>query len=269
MANIISIAIQKGGCAKTTTTLNLGSCLAQKGKKVLLIDLDPQGNLSYGCGIEDAQYTMAEVFEEEYGKPTADKKGIREAIVHEPENCNFDIATANILLAGADHKYIDAVGKGAKILKSALEPVRDEYDYILIDCPPSLGILTVNAFIASDFIIIPMEPSYFALQGLSQLSETIEEIQGINEKLKVLGILQTKYMKRTNITQVATEEITEKAEELGIPLFHTRIQESVVIKESQALQVPLAAHEPKSRPCQQYRDFADEIIREVEKHEQL
>lgn len=267
MSKILSIAIQKGGCAKTTTTLNLGSCLAQEGSKVLLIDLDPQGNLSYGCGVEDTQYTIAEVFAEEYDKSVSNKKGIKDAIVQKPENCNFDIVTANILLADADHKYIDAMGRGAKILKSVLEPIREDYDYILIDCPPSLGILTVNAFIASDFIIIPMEPSYFALQGLSQLNETIEEIQGMNEKLKVLGILQTRYTKRTNITQVATEEITEKAEEFGIPIFNTRIHESVIVKESQALQLPLVMHEPKSKPYQQYKDFTDEVLSEVAKHE--
>lgn len=267
MSKILSIAIQKGGCAKTTTTINLGSCLAQKGHKVLLIDLDPQGNLSYGCGVEDTAYTIAEVFAEEYDKSTSSKKGIKDAIVHKPENCNFDIVTANILLADADHKYIDAMGRGAKILKSVLEPVKNDYDYILIDCPPSLGILTVNAFLASDFIIIPMEPSYFALQGLSQLNETIEEIREMNEKLKVLGILQTRYTKRNNITQVATEEIQEKAEEFGIQVFKTRIQESVVVKESQALQLPLAMHEPKSKPYLQYQEFTNELLSEVADYE--
>lgn len=264
MAKIISMAIQKGGCAKTTTSINLGSCLADKGNKVLLIDIDPQGNLSYGVGCENTEYTIYDVLCEHYDKRGKNTEGIKKAILHEPENCNFDIVPANIMLAGAEGKFTDVTR--TYLLGDVLKPVEDEYDYIIIDCPPSLGVHTLNAFTASQYVIIPMEPSYFALQGLEQLNDTITDVKRYcnNPDLKVLGILLTRYTKRMNITKIALEEIYDKAKEFDMPVFESKIAEAIVIKESQALQLPLVKHEPNSKAYKEYTDFADEVIRKVQ-----
>lgn len=264
MAKVISIAIQKGGCAKTTTSITLGSCLADKGNKVLLVDVDPQGNLSYGVGCEEAEYTIYDVLSEQYDKRGKDTDGIRKAIIKEPENCNFDVVPANIYLAGSEGKFTDVTR--TYLLRDVLKKVENDYDYIIIDCPPSLGVLTLNAFTASEYIIIPMEPSYFALQGLEQLSDTITDVKMYcnNPNLKILGILLTRYTKRMNITKVALEEIYEKAKDFEMPVFKSKIAEAVVIKESQALQVPLVKHEPSSKSYQEYMAFAEEVIKGVQ-----
>lgn len=264
MAKIISMAIQKGGCAKTTTSITLGSCLADKGNRVLLVDIDPQGNLSYGVGCENAEYTIFDVLCEQYDKRGKVVDGIQKAIIREPENCNFDVVPANIYLAGAEGKFTDVTR--TYLLRDVLKKVENDYDYIIIDCPPSLGVHTLNAFTASEYIIIPMEPSYFAVQGLEQLSDTIADVKMYcnNPNLKVLGILLTRYTKRMNITKIALEEIYEKAKEFNMTVFQSKIAEAVVIKESQALQVPLVKHEPTSKAYQEYMAFAEEVIKGVQ-----
>lgn len=264
MAKIISMAIQKGGCAKTSSTINLGSCLAEKGNRVLLIDIDPQGNMSFGVGCENAEYTIFEVLCEQYDKKGKVVDGIQKAIIKKPENCNFDVVPANIYLAGAEGRFSDL--SKTYLLRNALKQIQDDYDYILIDCPPSLGVLTLNAFTASEFIVIPMEPSYFALQGLEQLNDTIIEVRKYcdNPNLKVLGILVTRYTKRLNVSKIALEEIYSKAQEFNIPVFDSRIGEWVVVKEAQALQIPLASHEPDSSAYSEYMAFTEEVIKGVQ-----
>lgn len=263
MAKVLSVAIQKGGCAKTTTTITLGSCLADKGYRVLLIDIDPQGNLSYGCGVEDATYTIFEALKEEYDEVKG-REGISKAIIHKPENCDFDVVPTNILLAGAEGSFTSV--KRPFLLKNLLKPIQDDYDFIIIDCPPSLGVHTLNAFTASDGIIIPIEPSYFAVQGLEQLNDTINNVREYcnNPNLKVLGILITRYAKRRNLIDVAIKSIGDKASEFGIGMFETKISEAVVVKESQALQIPLIKHSPGCSAIEQYNQFTEEILKGVE-----
>ena len=146
MAKIISMAIQKGGCAKTTTSINLGSCLADKGNKVLLIDIDPQGNLSYGVGCENTEYTIYDVLCEHYDKRGKNTEGIKKAILHEPENCNFDIVPANIMLAGAEGKFTDVTR--TYLLRDVLKPVEDEYDYIIINDMVDNCVKDINGIIS-------------------------------------------------------------------------------------------------------------------------
>lgn len=268
MAKTIAIAIQKGGCAKTTTTITLGSCLAEKGYKVLLVDFDPQGNLSRGCNVEDAEYTIYNVLKEEYiEKRSTNKKGISAAILEKPENCGFDVVPANICLAGGEGEFSDV--SRTYLLKNVLKPVKEKYDFILVDCPPSLGILTLNAFTASDFVVIPMEATNYALQGLEQLYDTIVSAKEYcnNPGLKVLGVLITRIPSRTNAAKFALMDIKEKADELEIPVFKTMIERAVVFTEAEYLKMPLIAHDPNCNSMKQYTEFCDELLEEVQKNE--
>lgn len=252
MAKVISIAIQKGGCAKTTTTINLASSLVMQGKKVLVIDSDPQANLSYACGKENEQKTIYEVMKKDCT--------IKESITSTDE---FDIISSNILLCGAEHEFTNTGRE--YILSKAIKPISDNYDYILIDCPPSLGILTINAFTASDYIIIPVEPSYFALQGLGQLYETISTVKEYcNKNLTLLGIVLVKYNARTNLNKSASDDVYDAAKQMDTKVFNTKIHESTVVKESQGMQIPLSKHAPKSKPFQDYMSLSAEIIKEVD-----
>jgi chromosome partitioning protein len=173
MANIISINIQKGGCAKTTTSINLASCLNVKGKKVLLIDSDPQSNLSYACGVESSEKTLYEVLR--------GNCNIKDAIISLEE---FNIIPANILLSGAEQEFTKTGRE--YILKDALEPILEEYDFIIIDCPPSLGLITLNALTAADTVLVPIQCEFYALEGLSQLISTVKLVKKhLNKGLEV------------------------------------------------------------------------------------
>lgn len=252
MAKVISVAIQKGGCAKTTTTVNLASCLSLKGKKVLVVDCDPQANLSFACDHEQEEVTLYDALK---------NPGIVNKAIASTEE--FDIIPSNILLAGGEREFTQTGRE--YLLRKVLRPIMDDYDYIILDCPPSLGVLTTNAFTISDYVVIPVEPSYFALQGLDQLKDTIDTVKEyFNEKLQILGILLIKYNSRSNINKFALEELEKKAEEYGVKLFKTTIRESVAVKESQSLQTPLSQHAPDSNPFLDYTAFAEEVMKGVE-----
>jgi len=252
MGKVISIAIQKGGCAKTTTAINLASCLHMQGEKVLVIDFDPQANLSYACQKENAEKTIYDVMKNQCE--------VSAAIVDTQE---FDILASNILLCNAEQEFTNTGRE--YILKKSIQPILHKYDYIVIDCPPSLGILTVNAFTASDFVVIPTEPSYFALQGLGQLSNTIETVQEYcNKNLKLLGISIVKYNDRTNLNRAAKDAVYEVAKELNTKVFDAKIHESTVVKEAQGMQVPLSQHAPKSKPFMDYKKLTEEILKGIE-----
>lgn len=252
MAKVISIAIQKGGCAKTTTAINIASCLHIQGKKVLVIDFDPQANLSYACQKENEEKTIYEVMKNQCE--------ISSAIVSTEE---FDILASNILLCSAEQEFTNTGRE--YILKKAIQPAMDKYDYILIDCPPSLGILTVNAFTSSNYIVIPAEPSYFALQGLGQLANTIETVKEYcNKDLKLLGIAIVKYNNRTNLNRAAKDAVYETAHELNTKVFDTKIHEATVVKEAQGMQVPLSQHAPESKPFIDYQKLTEEILKGIE-----
>lgn len=259
MGKIISIAIQKGGCGKTSTTLCLASSLEEMGYKVLMVDLDPQGNLSYGLGVDDTELTIYNLLREE---AEGNRQSNIQDVIVRSESYAVDVIPANIRLAGGEREFVN-IGR-EYLLKKILQEVRNEYDYILLDCPPSLGIFTVNAFTASDYIVIPTEPSYFALQGLEQLNNTIETVREYcNQNLKILGVLLTRFNKRTNLAKFAVEEIEDVVKDMGTTIFSTKIGESIVVKEAQSLQIPLNKHEPKSTVNKQYREFAKEVLEGV------
>jgi chromosome partitioning protein len=251
MAKIISVNIQKGGCAKTTTSINLGSCLNTKGNKVLLIDSDPQSNLSYACGVESSEKTLYEVLR---GNCKID-----EAIVSLEE---FDIIPSNILLSGAEQEFTKTGRE--YILKDALEPVLNVYDYIIIDTPPSLGILTVNSLTCANYTLIPTEASFFSLQGLGQLYQNIETVRKYcNKDLQILGLLLVKYSDRTNLNKTVSEMVEDAAKEMNTKIFNTKISESVKVKEAQGMQVTLKSYAPDCKPFINYMELTEEILSEV------
>lgn len=214
MARIISVANQKGGVGKTTTTVNLGACLAYVGKKVLLVDIDAQGNATSGVGIRkpDVDKDIYDVL--------VNETPIVEAILPSSRE-NLDIVPATIQLAGAEIELTSMMARESR-LKSALNEIKDQYDYIFIDCPPSLGHLTINAFTASDSILIPVQCEYYALEGLSQLLNTVRLVQKhFNPELEIEGVLLTMYDARTNLGAEVVEEVRryfqEKVYETIIP----------------------------------------------------
>lgn len=254
MSKIIVLTNQKGGVGKTTSTCALIAGLAMKGNKVLGIDLDPQGNLGFSLGLEiEEGHTVYEVLK---GDVSA-AKAIRHA-----EIC--DVLTSNILLSGSELEFN---GAGREfLLKQALVPVLDFYDYIVIDTPPALNILTVNAYAAADYLIIPMVPEILSLLGLSQLKETINTVQEtVNPKLNILGILLTKYNKRTLLAQEVREMAQNIADQIGTVVFDTQIRTSVSVAEAPAQGETIFKYAPRSNPANDYRALINEIMEKIEK----
>lgn len=249
MAKIISLTNQKGGVGKTTTTSALASGLAEKGNKVLIIDLDPQGNLgfSYGVNIEDS-LTIYEVL-----------KGsieIEEAI-HTTKD--FDVIPSNILLSTAEIEF-NQVGREF-LLQNALSKVAHKYDYIVIDTPPALNTITVNAYVVSDYLIIPMIPDILSLVGVSQIKETFETVkQFYNPKLEILGILLNRFDKRTILSREVLEMAEEIAGQLDTKVFDAKVRASVVVAEAPAHGMSLFEYAPKSNPALDYQDFISEVL---------
>lgn len=254
MSKIIVLTNQKGGVGKTTSTCSLIAGLAMKGNKVLGIDLDPQGNLGFSLGLEiEDGHTVYEVLK---GDVTA-AKAIRHADI-------CDVLTSNILLSGSELEFN---GAGREfLLKQALVPVLDFYDYIVIDTPPALNILTVNAYAAADYLIIPMVPEILSLMGLSQLKETINTVQEtVNPKLNILGILLTKFNKRTLLAQEVKEMAQNIADQIGTVVFDTQIRTSVSVAEAPAQGETIFKYAPRSNPANDYRALVDEIMEKIEK----
>lgn len=256
MAKIISIANQKGGVGKTTTAVNLSACIAERGKKVLLIDIDPQGNATSGLGV------------------TAQKgKSIYNVIVDEvemkdsiqPTNVKkLDICPANIDLAGAEVELVSMVSRETR-LKDAVDTVKDLYDYIFIDCPPSLGLITLNAFTASNSVLVPIQCEYYALEGLGQLVNTIKLVQKhLNKELEIEGVILTMFDARTNLsTQVATE--VDKY--FGNKVFQTIIPRNIRLSEAPSHGVPITVYDPDSKGAETYKKLARELIKINQKGE--
>ena len=212
MARVISIANQKGGVGKTTTAVNLSACLAQKGKRVLLIDTDPQGNATSGLGIES--HTEKSVY-----NVLVDDMDIKETILSTMIK-KLEICPANINLAGAEIELVSMVSRENR-LKDAVDTIRDEYDYILIDCPPSLGLITLNAFTASDSVLVPIQCEYYALEGLGQLINTIKLVQKhLNPDLVIEGVILTMFDARTNLSTQVSREVEKY---FGNKVFQTII----------------------------------------------
>ncbi|MGY3743075.1 ParA family protein [Leuconostoc inhae] len=250
MAQIIALANQKGGVGKTTTSVNLGAALAQAGKRVLLVDIDAQGNATSGSGVDKSE------LERDSYDVIVDLVPIREVIV--PTD-NYDLVPATIQLSGAE---IELAGQEKREyrLKKALSEVNDDYDFILIDNPPALGLLTVNAFTASDAILIPVQTEFYALEGLGQLLNTIELVrQQFNAELDISGILLTMYDGRTNLAKQVSEEVRNY---FGDKVYTTVIPRSVRLSEAPSYGQAIIDFDPRSIGSQVYSELAQEVLKQ-------
>ena len=250
-ATIISMCNQKGGVGKTTSTINMGACLAEYGRKVLLVDLDPQGALSAGLGLthDDIEDTIYDVMLDSH-------TSIHSAIQHTGV-AGLDLVPANIDLSAAEIQMVNEVGR-EHTLARALRPVRRDYDFIIIDCQPSLGLLTVNALACSHGVIIPMECEYFSLRGLALLTDTVEKVSDrINFDLEVMGILVTMFDRRT---KHAREVMSRVVDYFGDKVFDTVITRTVRFPETSVAGEPITTWAPSSPATQQYRNLAKEVI---------
>ena len=256
MAKVISIANQKGGVGKTTTAVNLSACVAEKGKKVLLIDIDPQGNATSGLGVEAHESkSVYNVLVEELD--------IRETIEHTMIK-KLDVCPANINLAGAEVELVSMMSRETR-LKNAIDTVRDDYDYIFIDCPPSLGLITLNSFTASDSVLVPIQCEYYALEGLGQLINTIKLVQQhLNKNLKVEGVILTMFDARTNLS---TQVVDEVEKYFGNKVFQTIIPRNIRLSEAPSHGLPINLYDSNSKGSETYRKLAKELIKLNEKGE--
>ncbi len=250
MGRIIAIANQKGGVGKTTTSVNLSACLAHVGKKVLLIDTDPQGNATSGVGINkgDVQKCIYDIL--------IDDADIHEVILTTKVE-NLDIIPATISLAGAEIELVSTISREVR-MKHAIQGVQEQYDYIIIDCPPSLGLLTINALTASDSILIPVQCEYYALEGLSQLLSTIRLVQKhLNEHLTIDGVLLTMFDARTNLGIQVIEEVKKYFQD---KVYRTIIPRNVRLSEAPSHGEPIIVYDSRSRGAEVYLELAKEVV---------
>ena len=250
MARTIAVANQKGGVGKTTTTINLSAALAEQGKKVLLVDLDPQGNSTSGVGVDkrDLENTVYELF---VGRTTLDE------CLLETDFLNLSVLPANINLSGAEIDLIDMENREYH-LKDILQQIKDDYDFILIDCPPSLNMLTVNAMTAADTVLVPIQCEYYALEGLSQLIHTINLVKKrLNPHLQLEGVVFTMYDARTKLSMQVVENVKQTLKE---NIYNTIIPRSIKLAEAPSYGMPITAYAPTSPGADAYRLLAMEVI---------
>ena len=250
MGKIISFANQKGGVGKTTTCINLAAYLAAMGKKILVVDMDPQGNATSGLGVEKTKETLT-LFDAIDGSC-----GIDEIIKKTPID-KLDIIPATVDLAGAEIELV-RMDNREKIIKNLLNPIKRDYDYILIDCPPSLGLLTVNALTASNSVAIPIQCEFFALEGLSQLMNTIKLVKKhLNAEIDIEGVILTMKDNRSNLIQQVSQEIQRF---FGPKVFNTHIPRSIRLAEAPSHGQPIITYEPKSKGGIAYYELAVEFL---------
>ncbi|HHU72932.1 MAG TPA: ParA family protein [Clostridiales bacterium] len=250
MSRIIAIANQKGGVGKTTTAINLSSCLAEKGMKILTVDIDPQGNTSSGLGV-DKNNIENSVYQMIIGQCSLDECRIKD--LYE----NLDLIPSNVNLAGAEIELI-GVNNREYILKQALNMVRDDYDFIIIDCPPSLSTLTVNAMTAADTVLVPIQCEFYALEGLTQLIHTINLVKKrLNPTLDIEGVVFTMFDARTNLSLEVVENVKQNLKQ---NIYKTIIPRNVRLAEAPSHGLPINIYDPKSAGADGYRQLADEVI---------
>ncbi len=251
MGRIIAIANQKGGVGKTTTSINLSACLAEAGKKVLVIDLDPQGNTTSGFGIDKSEIENT-VYELILGQCS-----IRESMMKVENIENLTLIPSNVNLAGAEIELLDIKEK-EYVLRNAVDYIKMDYDYIIIDCPPSLNMLTVNAMTTADSILVPIQCEYYALEGISQLIHTIGLVQDrLNSNLKIDGVVFTMYDARTNLSSDVVDTVKNN---LDTNVYQTIIPRNVRLAEAPSHGLPITLYDGKSSGAESYRNLAKEII---------
>lgn len=250
MGKVLAIANQKGGVGKTTTAVNLGACLAQLGKKILVIDDDPQGNATSGIGLKknEIKQCIYDVLISEI--PIQD-------VIRSTQIPGLFAVPATIKLAGAEAELVGMMARDQRLRRS-IEPVRKEYDYILIDCPPSLGNLTLNALAAADAVIVPIQCEYYALEGLSQLIKTLQLVQKYsNPSLAIEGVVLTMYDNRTNLSQQVAEEVRKHFDK---KVYNSIIPRNIRLSEAPSYGLPITIYDEKSKGAESYMELAKEVI---------
>ncbi len=250
VGKIISVANQKGGVGKTTTTVNLSTILAKKGKKVLLIDADPQGNATSGLGVEkEVEKSTYDILVNE----TSLKQTLQETVIK-----NLKVCPSNINLAGAEVELVSMMSREQR-LKEKIEEIKEKFDYIFIDCPPSLGLITLNSFTASESVLIPVQCEYFALEGLGQLLNTINLVKKhLNKNIEIEGALLTMYDMRTNLSNQVVREVKKYFDN---KVYKTVIPRNVRLSEAPSYGMPITEYDPRSKGAKSYLKFAKEFIK--------
>lgn len=251
MGKAIAIFNQKGGVGKTTTNINLGACLAQKEKKVLIIDIDPQGNTTSGIGIDKKRLELS-VYEILINDALQPNQAVMNTCVK-----NLDIIPSSVKLAGAEIELVEMEAR-EKRLKKVIDSIKEEYDYVFIDCPPSLGLLTINSLTAVDSVLIPIQCEFYALEGVSQLMSTVELVKkNLNPKLEIQGVILSMFDGRTNLSIQVVDEVKKYFKE---KVYTTIIPRNVRLAEAPSYGLPIVEYDPKSKGAEAYQDFAEEFL---------
>ena len=250
MVKVIAVANQKGGVGKTTTAVNLAACLAKEGRKVLLVDSDPQGNATSGLGFDKRDIKKC-VYD-----TSINEVPMAEALKHTAYE-NLDVIPATIQLAGAEIELVSLMNREGR-LKNALERVKHDYDYVIIDCPPSLGLLTINALTAASSVMIPVQCEFYALEGITMLMNTIQLVQrNLNPALKLEGVVMTMFDSRTNLAQDVVEEVKKY---FKTKMYKTIVPRNVRLSEAPSHGMPVIDYDSKSKGAQVYMELAQEVI---------